>query len=177
MKETLAQLRAQLGGFGLGALVLLAATAAFSFEFVQPLEERRAGLERELAESARRGMAQDLIRVSAGTPAAQMEEFYRFFERRERTDEWLAKLYGMATAAGLELRTGTYRLDESRQRFERYQVSLPVAGSYAQVRTFLEGALAGVPVMSLDQVSFRRQGVNDTRIEAEIVLTLHLLRQ
>jgi len=54
---------------------------------------------------------------------------------------------------------------------------LPVSGSYTQIRSFLEGALAEIPVLSLDQASFRRKGTNETRIEAEIVLTFHLLHK
>jgi Tfp pilus assembly protein PilO len=171
-----ALLKADLGALGLLSLLVLALTVAFSIAYVRPLEARKAQLERE-ADTRQRRAGGDFIRVASRNPSHQMDDFYRFFERGQRTDEWLAKLYGIGTAAGLQLRAGTYRLDETRQRFDRYQVQLPVRGSYAQIRAFLEASLAEIPVMSLDQVSFRRKAANETAVEAEIVLTLHLLRR
>lgn len=176
MKGALASLQRDLGLLGLVSAGALIATVLFSMAFVQPLEARKARLEREAAVRAPAGAA-EVLRVSARTPAGQLDNFYRFFERRERTDEWLAKLYGIGSAAGLQLREGTYRLDGTRQRFDRYQVQLPVRGSYAQIRAFLEASLAEIPLMSLDQVSFRRKSANETAVDADVILTLHLLRR
>ena len=176
MSRLLAALKVDLGPLGLLSLLALAATVAFSIAYVRPLDARKAQLERQ-ADARTSLTVTNIVRVAATSPSRQMDDFYRFFERSQRTDEWLAKLYGIGTAAGLQLRAGTYRLDETRQRFDRYQVQLPVRGSYAQIRTFLEAALAEIPVMSLDQVSFRRKAVNETAVEAEIILTLHLLHK
>lgn len=176
MSALLSSLRRDLGVLGIASAVVLGLTVAFSFWAIRPLEARKAKLESEHHSTAREHRT-DLVRVSARGPAAQLDDFYRFFDRGVRTDEWLAKLYGIGTAAGLQLRQGSYRLDSTLGRFERYQIQLPVRGSYAQVRAFLETLLAEIPVMSLDQVSFRRKAVNDTAVEAEIVLTLHLAKK
>lgn len=177
MSELLARLRDELGVMTIASLALLAASAAFLAFAVKPLEERALRLDRQLEGVARRAAPEGITRVGASTPAARIASFYRFFEREENTVEWLAKLYGIAGGAGLELRTAEYRLADTRQRIERYQITLPVAGSYAQIRAFLEGALAEIPVLSLDQVSFRRKSAAEPRVEAEVVLTLHLLRK
>jgi hypothetical protein len=177
MKAVLSRLGGDLGPLGITSLLLMAAAVAFSLGVLRPLDARSAKLDQELASAALRVQGQGLRRVSAGTSPARLDAFYRFFERPERTDEWLAKVYGIATASGLELRSGDYRLAESRERIERYQITLPVTGSYAQIRSFLEGALAEIPVLSLDHVSFRRKSANEARIEAEVVLTLHLLKK
>ncbi len=177
MKRALLQLNKELGVLGVASLLLIATAVVFALAVLRPLDSRRARLDLELDGAARRLPSQGLTRVSANAPAARLDAFYRFFERTERTDEWLAKVYGVATASGLELRSGDYQLAESRQRIERYQITLPVTGSYAQIRSFLERALAEIPVLSLDQVSFRRKGANDARIDAEVVLTLHLLKK
>jgi Tfp pilus assembly protein PilO len=120
---------------------------------------------------------QRAIGAPTNLQAARVADFYRYFDRQQRVDDWLARLHGIATASGLELRAGNYRLAEAQRRIDRYEISLPVSGSYTQIRSFLEGALAEIPVLSLDQASFRRKGTNETRIEAEIVLTLHLLHK
>jgi len=59
---------------------------------------------------------------------------------------------------------------------ERYEITLPLAGSYAQIRTFLENALIEIPVMSLDQVAFRRERASELQVQAEVRVTLHLVK-
>jgi len=177
VKAALERLREELGMPELASLALLAVAIAFSLAVVKPLEARRAQLEQELENALRRPQLDGMTRVSAGAPGARLDAFYRFFERPEHADEWLAKLYGIATAQGIALRSADYRLGDTRQRLERYQITLPVSGSYTQIRAFLETALAEVPVLSLDQISFRRKATGETRVEADIVLTLHLPRR
>lgn len=109
-------------------------------------------------------------------PAYDLRALQRFLDRPEKTDDWLAKLYGIATAKGLQLRQAEYRLTDSRYGIERCQISLPVSGSYAEVRAFLSAALAEIPVASLDQASFRRRSAAEGRIDTELVLTLHARR-
>lgn len=110
-------------------------------------------------------------------PAARAAEFYKFLDSGERIDQSLARLYGIAGASGVELRSANYRLGEARHRLERYEISLPVQGNYAQIRLFLETALRELPALSLDKASLRRKSAADGRIDAELVLTLHRLRQ
>jgi len=176
MMHALKRLKNELGLLGLGSLGLLALSAVFSLLVVKPLEARLRALEHERY-AARQVGSDGLKLVGANLQAARVADFYRYFDRQQRVDDWLARLHGIATASGLELRAGNYRLAESQRRIDRYEISLPVSGSYTQIRSFLEGALAEIPVLSLDQASFRRKGTNESRIEAEIVLTLHLLHR
>jgi hypothetical protein len=162
----------ELGVLGAASLVILLTAIGFSRLVVTPLEERAARLERDTQR-----LRPDFVRVSAQRPADQLAAFYRFFERKEQADDWLARLYAAATASGLDFKSADYRLAETRYRIERYTVTLPVAGSYAQVRAFLEAALADIPVLSLDHVQFRRKAPSETRLEAEVALTLHLPRK
>jgi len=176
MMHALKRLKNELGLLGLGSLELLALSAFFSLLIVKPLEARLQALEHE-RHAARQAVGSDGLKlVGANLQAARVADFYRYFDRQQRVNDWLARLHGIATASGLELRAGNYRLAEAR-RIDRYEINLPVSGSYTQIRSFLEGALAEIPVLSLDQASFRRKGTNEMRIEAEIVLTLHLLHK
>lgn len=171
MSGTFALLLRRFGVPGVASLAVLAAAFTAQVAQVAPLRERSAWLAQELRAAK---PPQDVVPPSTA-PQAQLAAFYGFFERRESPDMWLAKLYAVAGAAGLDWRTADYRLAEARHRLERYQVSLPVSGSYAQIRTFLEGALVEVPVASLDHISFRRKEASEPRVDAEIVLTLYLL--
>ena len=168
MKEKLLQLREQLGPTGLASLALLAAAVAFFAVAVQPLEQKdralRAALERRAGAGADYG-------------PDQLAAFYRFLERKEETTDWLAKLHGIARATGVNLRSATYRTQDAGARLERYEIVVPVRGSYGQVRDFLRRTLAEVPVLSLDQVSLKRESRNDAELQAELRMSIHRMKK
>jgi len=169
------QLRVQVGAVPLAALGLIAGGFVFLASVVRPLEARIEQLDHRLSETARSAAA-GANATRRGTPAAQLAAFYQYFEREESQVDWLAKLYGAGRGAGVELRVADYRLLPTNGRIVRYQVTLPLAGSYTQLRQFLEDALDEIPVLSLDQLNVRRKRATDLQVEAEAVLTLHLLR-
>ena len=98
----------------------------------------------------------------------------------EAPTDWLAKLYGIATATGVELQSGSYQTQGgpkgSGTRVERYEITLPVSGSYTQLRDFVKRSLAEIPILSIDQMSIKRQTRDDGALQAELRLTLHLVK-
>ena len=168
----LAQARDRLGAPALGALALFVLGFAFLMSAVQPLERENRALDLRL------GGLRAAARTHPGerAPSAKLDRFYRFFDRGVEIVDWLARIYGAGKAAGIELRTADYQMLDSRERLQRYRIVLPVSGGFAQIRDFAERALEEIPVLSLDQISFRRQRAADARVEAEIVMTLHLPR-
>jgi hypothetical protein len=166
------KLQARLGGVALLAMGVLAAGFLFLAAAIRPLEARLERLDERLGRDAR--LAGESTRL--GTPSTKLAAFYAYFDRQESQVDWLAKLYGSAHGAGLELRAADYRLAETDGRIARYEITLPLQGSYAQLRAFLSDALEENPVLSLDQLTLRRKRVNDGAVEAEAVLTIHLLR-
>jgi hypothetical protein len=73
------------------------------------------------------------------------------------------------------LEQGDYRLASAKgDKLERYQITLPVKGSYPQIRKFIGRLLADLPAASLDGVSFLRQKIGDTQVESQLKLTLYL---
>jgi Tfp pilus assembly protein PilO len=154
-------LRHQLGAVGTAALVMLAAAGMFFLMVLQPMQAERARLEGALSKILRR----------AG--ATNLNAFYGFLESKDDTTDALAKLYAIGTATGVQLQSGSYRSQQAAGRLERYELALPVAGSYAQIRDFLNRALAEIPALSLDQMTLRRDGRNEATLQAELRLTLH----
>jgi hypothetical protein len=168
MKLRRFDLRRELGALGMGALVLLAATLAFVALVVQPLEAKS----RSLADRVARTPASHEGPSSA---AEQLGAVYAYLAKPEQTTDWLAKLYAIGHATGVELQSATYH-GEQAGRIERYQILLPVSGSYAQMRQFLDRALAEIPVLSLDQMTLRRESRRDGAVQAELHLTLHMVK-
>lgn len=163
-----------IGPLAAGALILLAAAGMFHMLAVAPLERRMLALERELEKSAQAKPRAGVTRVGGATPEAKLDAFYRYFQRDESLALWLARLHTIASASGLELRSGEYRAEEPGRRLQRYRIAFPVSGTYTQVRSFVETSLEAVPVLSLDQASFRRRTVTDGHVEVDLGFTLYL---
>lgn len=178
MKTTLAmfaRIRAELGATGLAAIALLGCGLTFLFLILKPLEARNAEVQRQLALNSRQSTPGDPGFMRTATPAAKLAGFYQFLRREEQPHDWLARLHAASRNAGVELRSASYRLQKTGTRIDRYEISVPVSGSYARIRTFLENALGEIPVLSLDEVKFKRERAADAAVQAELRLTLHLV--
>ncbi|MBV8035510.1 hypothetical protein [Roseateles sp.] len=65
-----------------------------------------------------------------------------------------------------------HRLSTS-EGLERLRVTMPVTGSYAQVRRFIGAALEHDPALSLDAIKLRRVSPISTDVDAELQWSLH----
>src|SRR6185436_12803714 len=142
---------------------------------VEPLQARNRLLASQLARQAP---------GEAGAAGEKLDIFYAYLGRNETATDWLAKLYAIGKATGVELQSASYRTrgaeraekDAARGtaapgsgsgsgRIERYEIVLPVAGSYPQLREFLKRALEGIPVLPLDQMTLKRESRNDGAVQ------------
>jgi hypothetical protein len=162
MVERILRLRHQLGTLGVASLIMLAAAGVFFLLVLQPMQDERTRLEGALSKNTRK----------SGAPA-NLSAFYGFLESKDESTDALAKLYAIGTATGVDLQSGNYRTEKAAGRLERYELALPVSGSYAQIRDFLNRALAEIPALSLDQMTLRRDGRNEATLQAELRMTLH----
>lgn len=114
-------------------------------------------------------------RRQALSPAARLEEFYRFFPAQQTAPDWLEKIHEAAAKQGLQLPQGDYRLvRDNGTHLAAYQVTYPMKGSYLQLRRFLTQVLREVPIASLDDVGLRRDTVGQAEVQATVKLTLHM---
>lgn len=169
--EKLLRLRHQLGGFGLAALVLLAAAAAFHFMVLKPLETRNVQLKQLVSRQVPGAQASQ-----PGNAADKVARVYEYLQKDEETTDWLAKLHGIGAATGVQLKSATYRTEKTEGRIVRYEMVLPLAGSYPQIRDFLQRSLAEIPVMSVDQLTLKRESRSDGAVQAELRVTLHMVK-
>lgn len=167
MKAKLFRLRDELGLMGLVALVVFAAAGVFFASVLQPLKDKHRVLE------ARASTA------SSAQPAQTNEKLgavYEYLNKPESTTDWLAKLYAIGHATGVELHSASYKTAAAGARLERYEIVVPLTGSYTQMRDFLKRSLAEIPVLSLDQISLKRENRRDGTVQAELRLTLHKVK-
>ena len=174
-QRLLLQLRDELGATGMAAFALLALGALFLGLVLKPLESRNAELSAELERLAARSAAAP-GNPGAGSTSSKLDTFYSYLGRGEEATDWLARLYGIAKATGLDMQSATYKSQAAGQRIERYEIVLPVSGTYPQVRDFLKRALAEIPVLSLDQMTLKREARNQAEVQAELHMTLHMVK-
>jgi hypothetical protein len=166
----LARLRDEVGGAGVGALVLLGLIGAFHVLVLAPMAHSQS----ELAERGRRLPAAEAGAAAGG--ADKLSAVYGFLRKNEKTTDWLAHLHGIGAASGVSLRAASYRTVQTEGPIMRYEIAVPVSGSYPQIREFLRRALAEIPVMSVDQVSLQRRGRGDPMLQGELRMTLHMVK-
>ena len=174
VRQTLAELHGEIGTTGIAALAIICSTAWFYMTEVSALEARRASLEQQAEHRSPVRVSPDSRLIRASSPGAQLAVFYKFFDREETLTDWLARIYTIGKGVGIEITSADYRLTAMAGRLDRYQVTVPIKGTSAQIRAFAENLLNDVPIMSLDHVNFRRKGTSEAVVEAEISLSLYL---
>lgn len=107
-------------------------------------------------------------------PGAQLAAFYDELPRTKQAPEIVRRLHGHARGVGVILERGEYRpLRDPSGKLLRYQIMLPVKGSYPQVKDFLARAMRSTPGLALDGIGFQRD--NDSRaLEAQLRFTVFL---
>ncbi|HUQ75547.1 MAG TPA: GspMb/PilO family protein [Burkholderiales bacterium] len=170
IQHHLYRLRDELGITGLAALFLFAAAGLFMTFVLQPLKDKNRILE------SRAGSVRELAPGQAGNAAEKIGAVYQYLEKAETTTDWLAKLYAIGKATGVELQSASYKTQSAGGRLERYEIVVPLTGSYTQMRDFLKRSLAEIPVLSLDQISLKRENRREGTVQAELRLTLHMVK-
>ena len=116
--------------------------------------------------------------VTAVPPATASENLARFYAalgQQRHAEQQVKQLFDLAAKNGLLLSQGEYKSGyDKASRVATYQVTLPLKGSYAAVWQFALQALRAVPFASLDELSFRREQIADTELEARLRLTFYL---
>jgi hypothetical protein len=177
MSPAVGRLRAaveQLGRAGVVGIALLGFAVVFHFSAVAPLATELSSLRTEADELQQR-LQPGGPGGAKGTPSEQLATFYAFFPPPQSSPDWLGRINAAAKAKGLALRSGEYKLERSADhKLARYQITLPVVGSYAQIRGFVGQVLADVPAAALEEITLRRESVSSPTLEARIRLTLYL---
>lgn len=161
----------RLGRPGIAGIGVLLSCAMLWASAVVPL---KAQLSKEKAEIAALQAKAD--RNTAGGPSqGGIGAFYEFFAGGKSGTDLLQEIFALAGKAGIALQRGSYRYNVvSGERIARYEITLPVKGSYVQIRRFLASVLNEIPVASLDRVAFEKKRIGDPNVEAQLRLTLFL---
>lgn len=159
------------GIVGLGLLLLTAGLGALSIHTTQ---QRVQALSDDVARlSARLGQRGAASASASGR--SQLSNFYAFFPLTENVPELLGRVHRAAMQNQLLLRKGEYKLSrEVDFHLARYEVTLPVTGDYGRVRGFVNDVLQAVPSAALDELTLKREAVDQSELEARVRFSLFL---
>jgi len=164
------ELLSRLGVFGVLGLGLLFFCLPFYFSALRPVQHELAA-QRDVAERLRdRG---PFRAVTGDDRADDLLRFYALLPPLAQLPEALGQIYALARAASLELMQGEYRLEARDAGPVAYRITLPMRGSYAQLRAFLDAVLREMPLASVDALRFERKKAGEAQLDAQIRMTLH----
>lgn len=104
-----------------------------------------------------------------------LQVFYDFLPRNDSSPYWISELDRIAKESGVELNSSDYRLMmEKDSKLTRYEIQLPLRGTYPHIRAFIAGALQSVPSLALADVVIRRESTLSSRLDARLTLHLYL---
>lgn len=152
---------------GLGALLFYTVLGA-------PAAHRLHGMEIGAAKM-RAAIAQHQKNWVPESPRASLRVFYQSLPAQDNIPDLLEKIFDAAYESNLAPETGEFKLiQEKEAAFSRYQITLPVQGSYANARKFVNRVLQEIPSATLDDIGFSREDVRNPEVEANVRFTLYL---
>jgi hypothetical protein len=111
--------------------------------------------------------------VSSGGRADEVRRFYSLLPAVESLPRELERLYGLARTARIDLLQGEYRFEKSASSLVSYRITLPIRGTYQQIREFVGATLKEMPTTSLDALRFERKKIGDAQLEAQVRMTMY----
>ena len=173
MRQSIEQMREQLGWQGTAGIALLLLAWAFNYLALKPLEKDDTFMHGRL-EVARSRAAMQSRTYNLGSQRKELDVFFNSLPKEQGVTDILAAIYSAAEASGVVLKEGEYHLeDQDRPRVE-YAMSFPVQGEYGKIREFVFKVLTDHPAIALDQIAFQRDKINDSTLKADIKFTLFL---
>ncbi|MNZ49380.1 Pilus assembly protein, PilO [compost metagenome] len=172
------QLR-RIGPVGLAGAAVAVLAVAVALAGVLPqwqaLRELRASEADASAqvERVRRGE----LKVAVKPEQQALDSLRQQLPGQPEASELIERLYHLASAQRISLARGEYALGvDPKTQLARYQIVLPVRGSYPQIRGFVRGLLGQLPTLVLEDLELQRKRIGDSELNGRLRMTLYLSR-
>jgi hypothetical protein len=152
------------------------ATAAAAALWWLPALHRESALMRAAADAAElRNARQADQRRSTTEPFSAARRFRAAFPPASDRQDRLATILAVAAEHQLVPRRSDFQLSPDRDLgLLRYSVTMPLSGSYEQVREFIEAALSRDTALSLDRLRLRRPSAGAVMIETDLTWSFYM---
>lgn len=160
---------------GATGLVLLLLAAVLATTWLPHLTQRSRALSVAAAEAeqqARRDRQRSLTAEAVQSPA---QRFASSFPDPELREARVSTLLASARSHGLSLQRGEFRLTREPQLgLLKYSLNLPLNGSYAQLRSFVEDTQAADTAVALERMRLQRSSARATVVDADLTWSFYM---
>ena len=164
-------------GLGAAAVAVLALGVAVAgvlpqWQAVRELRASEADASVQL-ERVRRGE----LKIAVKPEQQALDSLRQQLPGQPEASELIERLYHLAGAEHISLARGEYALGvDPKTQLARYQIVLPVRGSYPQIRGFLRGLIGQLPTLVLEDLELQRKRIGDRELNGRLRMTLYLSR-
>jgi Tfp pilus assembly protein PilO len=160
-----------IGKIGLGLFTL---SVVFFWAAVLPQKENVLKLKEQAASMQQRTQAEAAVTTKLDDNQA-LQVFYDFFPSIDSSPYWIKELDRIANKHKVELSRSDYRLmQEQDSKLVRYEMILPVHGSYPQIRAFIADMLETIPAIALVDIALKRENIKSGKLDARLSVHLYL---
>lgn len=164
--------------------VLALGLAAWGWLLSQPgqtteaLQARLLQAQRRLQAEGPQGRSPAPVPAARGegaSTAAPLQAFHAALGEASTTEAYVRQLFAAAGRHEISLGQGEYRWQvDGLAQTERYQIRLPIKGTYAALRGFCDQVLRDLPFAALDELSLKRDALDDETLSAIVQFSLYL---
>jgi Tfp pilus assembly protein PilO len=159
---------------GVTGIALLIAASLTWFTLIQGEEGELIRLRQGLEALRQQDAAKNSL---PSNPILSKEEqlaiFYKSFPDELQVPDLLKQVFQAASSHDLTLETAEYSLIQTgSERLVRYRVALPIKGAFKQMLDFMDTVLKQNSAIALENVSFKRDKVDDAVVEAKLVFVV-----
>lgn len=168
----------RLGRPGACGILLLAAALAYGLFGLWPANQALQHLEaRAAAAEARLARVASGVEAAPVAPGRQLANLQQSLPAQQEATAAIDRIYATAALEGIALARGEYSLAiDPQTRLARYQILLPVRGSYPQLRRFLGAVRGELPGLVLEDIDLQRKQIAETQLDGRIRMALYLTR-
>ena len=160
---------------GATGLVLLLLAAVLATTWLPHLTQHSRSLSVASAEAdqqSRRDHQRSLAPVATQSPA---QRFASAFPDPDLREARVAALLTSARTHGLSLQRSEFRLTrEAQLGLLKYSVNLPLSGSYAQLRSFVEDTQSADTAVALERMRLQRGSARATVVDADLTWSFYM---
>jgi len=171
----------QLGLLGLAGLGLFLCSLIFLGVKYFPSKQTLAFAQEQLIKIQLENKTLPIAKVESPQDSkAEFSDFYASFPNKSQLSKALKVIQQTATKHKLALNRGDYKITLSNAQsagikdIERYEIQLPMSGTYTQMRVFVDEIMQQLPTLALTDLQFKRESIANSTVEARLIFTYFL---
>lgn len=160
---------------GAVGLLLLVMAAVLWLGWLPALRDESASLKASAGAAERAAARMTSTRQNALLQTPEPPRFAHRFPPAATRQARLGALWALAAEHGLDAKRSELRLIPQRELgLLRYSVNMPLSGTYAALRAFVEDAQRRDPALSVDRLRLRRASAEAAAIDADLTWSLYM---